>query len=286
MPAFTPTEPKLLDAVADAEGAARPVAQVATATNSFEGAGFPVRRPFPGRARPPLHRPVPDARPDGPGRLRARPGEGRTRPPAPRVRDGHLPARRRDGAPRLVRGRRRDPRRGDPVDDRGPRARALRDADRGDDARRRPYARCAALGEPPAGRQGGRAALPGPHRRPAHVVPQRGRRRDRPSDRGRPRRPPRAREHAHADRVRARDAATRSAPRPRLAAGVQRARVRALRTRSRRRRHRAGRRSGRRLRRAATCSWSTPMPTPPSRSRCCSSVASRSASRCSPTAPS
>ena len=42
MPAFTPTEPKLLDAVADAEGVARPVVQVATAANSFEGAGFPV----------------------------------------------------------------------------------------------------------------------------------------------------------------------------------------------------------------------------------------------------
>jgi quercetin 2,3-dioxygenase len=48
MPAITPTEPKLLPTVADATGAPRPVAQVATATASFEGAGFPVRRPFPG----------------------------------------------------------------------------------------------------------------------------------------------------------------------------------------------------------------------------------------------
>ena len=48
MPAFTPTEPKSLEVVADADGAVRAVAQVAAAANSFEGAGFPVRRPFPG----------------------------------------------------------------------------------------------------------------------------------------------------------------------------------------------------------------------------------------------
>jgi redox-sensitive bicupin YhaK (pirin superfamily) len=48
MPAVTPTEPKSLPAVADADGAPRPVEQVADAVHSFEGAGFPVRRPFPG----------------------------------------------------------------------------------------------------------------------------------------------------------------------------------------------------------------------------------------------
>jgi quercetin 2,3-dioxygenase len=48
MPAVTPVEPKLLTVVADATGAARPVTQVATAAHAFEGAGFPVRRPFPG----------------------------------------------------------------------------------------------------------------------------------------------------------------------------------------------------------------------------------------------
>ncbi len=48
MPAVTPTEPKLLPAVADASGTPRPVEHVGNAVHSFEGAGFPVRRPFPG----------------------------------------------------------------------------------------------------------------------------------------------------------------------------------------------------------------------------------------------
>jgi redox-sensitive bicupin YhaK (pirin superfamily) len=48
MPAVTPTEPKSLPAVADATGTPRPVEQVGNAAHSFEGAGFPVRRPFPG----------------------------------------------------------------------------------------------------------------------------------------------------------------------------------------------------------------------------------------------
>jgi len=48
MPAITPTEPTSLPAIADATGAPRPVEQVGNAVHSFEGAGFPVRRPFPG----------------------------------------------------------------------------------------------------------------------------------------------------------------------------------------------------------------------------------------------
>jgi len=48
MPAVTPTETKSLPTVADASGETRPVEQVSTAVASFEGAGFPVRRPFPG----------------------------------------------------------------------------------------------------------------------------------------------------------------------------------------------------------------------------------------------
>jgi len=48
MPAFTPVAPQSLPTVADATGAVRPVKQVATAVSSFAGAGFPVRRPFPG----------------------------------------------------------------------------------------------------------------------------------------------------------------------------------------------------------------------------------------------
>ena len=48
MPAVTPTRPELVTTVEDAAGEPRPVAQVAKAISSFEGAGFPVRRPFPG----------------------------------------------------------------------------------------------------------------------------------------------------------------------------------------------------------------------------------------------
>ena len=48
MPAVTPAEPKSLPVVADASGTPRPVEQVGNAVHSFEGAGFPVRRPFPG----------------------------------------------------------------------------------------------------------------------------------------------------------------------------------------------------------------------------------------------
>jgi len=48
MPAVTPTETQSLRVIADAAGAVRPVEHVATAISSFEGAGFPVRRPFPG----------------------------------------------------------------------------------------------------------------------------------------------------------------------------------------------------------------------------------------------
>ena len=48
MPAVTPTETQALPVVSDASGAVRPVEHVATAVSSFEGAGFPVRRPFPG----------------------------------------------------------------------------------------------------------------------------------------------------------------------------------------------------------------------------------------------
>ena len=48
MPAVTPTETQSLPVIADAIGDVRPVEHIATAISSFEGAGFPVRRPFPG----------------------------------------------------------------------------------------------------------------------------------------------------------------------------------------------------------------------------------------------
>jgi len=48
MPAVTPTEPKSLPVVADATGTPRPVEEIGAAVSTFEGGGFPVRRPFPG----------------------------------------------------------------------------------------------------------------------------------------------------------------------------------------------------------------------------------------------
>ncbi len=48
MPAVTPTETTSLPVIADAKGDVRSVEHVGTAVSSFEGAGFPVRRPFPG----------------------------------------------------------------------------------------------------------------------------------------------------------------------------------------------------------------------------------------------
>ena len=50
-------------------------------------------------------RPVPAARPHGPGRPRPGRGQGRARPPAPRLRDGDVHARRHDGARGLRRPR-------------------------------------------------------------------------------------------------------------------------------------------------------------------------------------
>ena len=218
MPAVTPTEPKSLPAVADATGTPRPVEEVGNAVSTFEGGGFPVRRPFPGALD--QTRTDPFLMLDQMGPIVYAPGQAVGAPdhPAPRVRDRHLSARRRGGAPRLLRRRRSDPRRRHAVDDRGLRPRALRDADREDDARGRAVARRAALGEPAAERQARRAALPGHHRRPADAVPQRRRHRDRAAHRGRSRGPARSGAHAHADRDRARDARAGRAPRARLAA--------------------------------------------------------------------
>jgi len=48
MPAVTPTDTQSLPVIAEPAGAVRPVEHLAAAVSSFEGAGFPVRRPFPG----------------------------------------------------------------------------------------------------------------------------------------------------------------------------------------------------------------------------------------------
>jgi redox-sensitive bicupin YhaK (pirin superfamily) len=47
MPAITPVDPSVLPVIEEAEGAPRAVRSIVTAQASFEGAGFPVHRPFP-----------------------------------------------------------------------------------------------------------------------------------------------------------------------------------------------------------------------------------------------
>jgi redox-sensitive bicupin YhaK (pirin superfamily) len=47
MPAVTPADASVLPVLEEHQGPARPVAAIVTAQQSFEGAGFPVHRPFP-----------------------------------------------------------------------------------------------------------------------------------------------------------------------------------------------------------------------------------------------
>ena len=184
MPAVTPTEPKSLPTVADASGTPRPVEQVGNAVHSFEGAGFPVRRPFPGPIDQP--RTDPFLMMDQMGPVVYAPGKALGAPDHPHrgfetvtyLLDGEMEHRDSYGGGGVIRG-------GDTQwMTAGSGLVHSRDADREDDARGRAAARRADLGEPPEVRQAGRAALPGHHRRPAHAVPQRRRHRDRALDRG------------------------------------------------------------------------------------------------------
>ena len=47
MPAITPVDSSVLPVLVESEGMPRPVQSIVTAQASFEGAGFPVHRPFP-----------------------------------------------------------------------------------------------------------------------------------------------------------------------------------------------------------------------------------------------
>jgi redox-sensitive bicupin YhaK (pirin superfamily) len=47
MPAVTPVDPSVLPELEESEGTPRPIQSIVTAQASFEGAGFPVHRPFP-----------------------------------------------------------------------------------------------------------------------------------------------------------------------------------------------------------------------------------------------
>ena len=153
MPAVTPTENRSR-CPSSPTPAARPArsSEVGNASASFEGAGFPVRRPFPGAldqtsTDPFLMLDQMGPIEYGPGRRRARPtirtAGSRPSPICSTARWSTATLRRRRG----------DPRRRHAVDDCGRRPRALRDADREDAARRRAHARRAALGEPSASRQ-------------------------------------------------------------------------------------------------------------------------------------
>ena len=133
MPAVTVDNPLVLPRIARPDvtsSVTRPVDPVVPSTHTIEGAGFEVWRPFPGGLSPLRHRPLPPARPARPRRVRAERGEGRALAPAPRVRDRHLRARRRDLAPRLQRRRRHHRRGRHAVDDRRWRHPARRGAER------------------------------------------------------------------------------------------------------------------------------------------------------------
>jgi quercetin 2,3-dioxygenase len=47
MPAVTPVDPSVLPVLTESDGRARPVQSIVSAPTTFEGAGFPVHRPFP-----------------------------------------------------------------------------------------------------------------------------------------------------------------------------------------------------------------------------------------------
>src|SRR4051794_1570040 len=47
MPAVTPVDPSVLPVLEESEATPRPIQSIVTAQSSFEGAGFPVNRPFP-----------------------------------------------------------------------------------------------------------------------------------------------------------------------------------------------------------------------------------------------
>ena len=147
-----------------------PVQSIVTAQESFEGAGFPVHRPFP-QPGAELTATDPFLMLDEMGPIHYGPGEAVGAPDHPHrgfetvtyLFDGG------DGTPRLDRRRWGAARRRHAMDDRGRRARAFRDADRGDDARRRSDARHPAVGQPAACRQAHCSAIPRPHRRQAHA---------------------------------------------------------------------------------------------------------------------
>ena len=157
--------------------------------------GRRVQRPpaLPRRAVDGRGRPVPAARPPRPAGQRPGRGQGRAVASAPRLRDRELHPRRRDRPPRHQRRRRRDRRGRHPVDDRRRRHPARRAADREDVPRRRPVARRAAVGQPPAGAEDDAAALPVDHPGRASPPHLRRRRRADPAHRRRHRRLQRAR---------------------------------------------------------------------------------------------
>ena len=112
----------------------------------------------------------------GPVRLRSRPGRRHAVAPPPRLRDRHVPARGRHGAPRLP-GQPRLPAHGrHPVDDRRLRRAPQGGPERRGTGRRRPDARPAAVGEPARVAEDGRARVPGPARRGQRPAARAGRR--------------------------------------------------------------------------------------------------------------
>ena len=286
MPAITVDDTLVLPRIPRPDRAVstpRPVAEVITAHRQTEGAGFTVRRPFPGELSMAEADPFLLLDHLGPQVNAPDSAEGRAVASASRLRDRELHPRRRDRPPRHQRRRRRDRRGRHPVDDRGRGHPPRRTADRADVPQRRPRPRRAAVGQPPPGAEDDATALPIDHTRRASAPHLRRRRRADPPHRRRHRRIHRAGRHPHPDHLRPRDPGARRRDRRAVESGVQRDGLRA--DRPRHRRTGAAARS-----RAANSSCSAPAtisswPPPtgrPSRSTCCCWAGCRSAHR-SPT---
>ena len=130
MPAVTADDLLVLPRIARPAAATtqRPVLTTVQSRETFEGEGFPVRRPFPGKLASRVTDPF--LLLDHMGAVEYAPGEaeGHALAPAPRLRDRDLHHRRRVRAPGLHRRRRPDRRRRHPVDDRRLRPAAHRDS--------------------------------------------------------------------------------------------------------------------------------------------------------------
>ena len=212
MPAVTPADLSVLPRLnePDVTATERPTLRVVTGLSTFEGEGFPVRRPFPGKTHLTVTDPFLLSRPHGRRRVRAGRAQGHRVASAPRFRDRHLHHRRRLRPSGLHRWGRPDQQRRHPVDDSGKRAAPHRDSARGAGHQRRPLPRRTALGQPARLAEVDSSALPGHPWQQGRVAQLERWRRPRTRHRGQSRRPRRTRRDLDPDRPRPRRRSSRA----------------------------------------------------------------------------